>query len=177
VIEPLAISPKVLDLLKYGTPFRFCCSYQASYELPAVPYFLFDPKKHFIDLEDAAQTRRVVTLLSLLDDFDARSIVYDSEGSVWSFLYDRSKSSMGFVGRVLANTVYNPKREVVVSWSRVRQYGFQELREAYLDAVEADDDILTQHVEQEELQERVRRCIDFNDFVETWQWMNTDHDE
>ena len=80
------------------------------------------------------------------------------------------------LGRLLAHTVYNPVREVAVSWSPLRDYSFAELRDAYLDAAVNDDDVLTQFVEQSDLQRRIQESRNFEDLIETWRWMSTDHD-
>jgi hypothetical protein len=56
------------------------------------------------------------------------------------------------------------------------RHSVTELRDAYLDAVAHDDDILTQFVEQDTLRKRIQQCRSFQDLVETWQWMSTDHD-
>jgi len=51
-----------------------------------------------------------------------------------------------------------------------------ELRDAYLDAVAHDDDVLTQFVEQSELRQRIQESHSFEDLIKIWQWMCTEHD-
>lgn len=74
--------------------------------------------------------------------------------------------------RLLAE-VYNPSREVPVSYSKLRSYQFAELQGAYLDAVANDDDVLTRFVEAVQLTKRIKKCSTFRDVMETCQWMNT----
>src|SRR5882672_7606197 len=112
-------------------------------QLPTAPYFLLSPKKHSIDLCDTVQTRQRVSRLALLDGFDLDSIAYESKGLAWGFRFERPAGRPSVLGRLLAHTIYNPVRELDVSWFHLRDYSFAELRGAYLDAVVHDDDILT----------------------------------
>ena len=145
-------------------------------QLPQAPYFLSRRKEHYIDLCDTVQTRQRVSHLALLDDFDSDSIAYDSKGLAWSFHFEQPPARSALLGRLLAHTIYNPVREVAISWSQLRDYSLEELRDAYLDAVAHDKGILTQFVEPNELQQRIQQIRTFEDLVEIWQWMSTDHD-
>ncbi len=143
--------------------------------LPAAPYFQCYPKEHSIDLCDTVHTRQRVSHVALLDGFDLGSIVYDSKGLAWRFSFERPAARLSVLRRLLAHTIYNPVREVAVSWFRLHEYSFAELRDAYLDAIAHDDDVLTQFVEASDLQRRVQESQSFGDLVETWRWMDTDH--
>src|SRR6266700_1942127 len=143
-------------------------------QLPTAPYFQSSPKEHSIDLCDTVPTREHVSRLALLDGFDLDSIVYDSKGLAWSFRFEQPAVRPSVLGRLLAHTVYNPVREVAVSWSPLRDYSFAELRDAYLDAVAHDDDVLTQFVEQSELRQRIQESHSFEDLIKIWQWMCTE---
>jgi hypothetical protein len=61
----------------------------------------------------------------------------------------------------------------------LRDYDLEELVNAYVQAVNLDDDILTQFVDGEDIVRRLKKCKSFQDVVETWQWAgeDVDHEE
>jgi hypothetical protein len=140
---------------------------------PVTPYFLFCRKQHFIDLSESAEIGNRVSRLTLVSKWDSQCIVYDSAGTAWGFRFQSQRTNYTMFDRLLAE-IYNPVREVPVIWSVHHEYSIPEIQEAYLDALAHDDDILTQFVEAEELERRIRRCQDFQDLTETWHWMQTD---
>jgi hypothetical protein len=145
-------------------------------QLPAVPYFCCStPNTGYFDMVEEVKTKTRANQLALLGDGDSHTMVFDSEGVVWSFILERPNKNLGILSKVLAQ-VYNPSREVNVFWTRCRDYQFDELRTAYLQAIELDDDSLTQFVERDGLVERVEKCADFQSLVEVWKWACTDHD-
>jgi hypothetical protein len=141
---------------------------------PTAPYFSCNQKRHAIELSETLETRLPVSQSILVSDFDAEWVAFDAAGAVWSFHYERPPGGFSFITRLLTKTVMNPIREVAVSWTHLRSYQLSELRDAYLDAIEYDDDILTQFVERDELRRRVQQSQSFHDLVETWRWMETD---
>ena len=141
---------------------------------PTAPYFSCNLKRHAIEFSETIKTRASVSQLILVCDTDAEWVSFDAAGSAWSFHYERPPGGFSFVSRLLTKTVMNPIREVAVHWTRLRSYQLPELRDAYIDAIEHDDDILIQFVEREELRRRVQQSQSFRDLVETWRWMETD---
>jgi len=146
-------------------------------ELPSTPYFFWNARAHSIDLEHTAYTRTRMSHRALMDGHDSETVVFDSDGALWTFSLERPKEGLGKVARFLAHTLYNPTREVAWSWTKVRDYPLEELRIACLDAVEFDDDILTQFVERDALSERIRKCQTFNEILDTWEWLGIPHDD
>jgi hypothetical protein len=145
-------------------------------KLPAVPYFCCsNPNSGYFDMMNRVDTTVKASRLALLGDGDSHGVVYDSEGVVWNYRWERPKKRPGMWAEVIAQ-VYNPVSEVNVAWARVREYPFDELRKVYLEAVELDDDILTQFVDGDELTERIKRALDFFELVDVWNWSNTDQD-
>ena len=144
--------------------------------LPAVPYFCCsNPNTGYFDIVEQVETTVRATRLALLGAGDSHGVVYDSEGLVWNYRWERPKKRPGMWAEVIAQ-IYNPVLEVNVVWARIREYPFEELRKGYIDAVELDDDILTQFVDGEELMERIKQAVDFPALVEVWNWANSDHD-
>lgn len=144
-------------------------------QLPTAPYFVFNRKQHWIELTETAETRMAVNRLTLLSNWDQHCVVYDVDGVAWTFRFDRPASGFSILARLAAHIAYNPRHDVGIVWERIGPYSLSEVKDAYLDAVDHDDDILTQFVEPEALSERVRGCQTFRDLVETWRWMGTEH--
>lgn len=141
---------------------------------PQAPLFTVSQKPCFIDFQTEAETHTHVTRLSLVNNTDSEWLAFDAVGNVWSFSYERPAGGFSAFSRLLARSFYNPVSRVAVTWSQVRPYALDELRQHYLDAIAADDDILTQFVDPDELCARVRACSTFQDFVATWEWQSTD---
>jgi hypothetical protein len=141
---------------------------------PTAPYFSCNSKRHAIDFSQTVETRLPVSQSILVSDADAEWVTFDAAGGAWGFRYERPHGGFSFVRRLLTKTVSNPTREVALFWTHLRPYPLSELRDAYLDAIEHDDDILTQFVEREELLRRVQQSQNFHDLVETWRWMETE---
>jgi len=115
-----------------------------------------------------------VNRLALITNHDSRWNAYDCEGKLWGYRWERSSKRHSIVSRLLAHTIYDPCCMVAVSWTPIRDYRFDELRRLYLDAIADDDDILTQFVDGEELIERVSACVQFDELLKVWEWMETD---
>jgi hypothetical protein len=144
-------------------------------EQPATPFFLFDPKRHFIDLCEVMEIGGSVSRLTLVNGWDSRCIVYDSAGIAWGFRFAHSKKQYSWLDKLLAQ-FYNPVRHTTVTWHSRQSYSLSELQNAYLDALAHDDDILTQFVEEKDLRRQIQHSSTFSDLVETWHWMKTDSD-
>ncbi len=142
--------------------------------VPKAPLFTVCEKPCFVEFEPEAQTHAHVTRLALIQNADAGWLAYDAAGSVWGFRYDRPPGGFSALERLLAHTFYNPVSRVGITWEQLQPYSFDELRQHYLDAIAADDDILTQFVEPDELSARVRACSTFDQLVATWTWQSTD---
>ena len=142
--------------------------------LPSAPYFVCSGDKRYFELVEMVETSVMATQLALLDDRDSQNTAYDSEGVTWSFTWERPKMDRGFLSKLIAQ-VHNPARKVNVLWKRGRTYAFDALRTNYQKAINQDDDILTQFVEEEELLKRVADCRDFSSLVEVWNWASVDH--
>ncbi len=78
----------------------------------------------------------------------------------------RPPSGRGSVGSLI---------DVEVQWKDAKPYGIEELRRNFLDAVEHDDDILTQFVHREALFQRIRACESFEELVLVWEWLSAEH--
>lgn len=73
---------------------------------------------------------------------------------------------LGRLSKMLANTIYNPKLTVRYEYQSTGSYELPELRQALVDAIEKDDDILTQFHEADELKQRLNVAGTFDDIVD-----------
>jgi hypothetical protein len=83
--------------------------------------------------------------------------------------------SEDLVALLLANTVYNPRITVTILWREPKAYELQELKRAYSRAVDEDDDVLTQFVDAEQLQKKIGAARSFEELIDVYKWMETDH--
>ena len=72
---------------------------------------------------------------------------------------------IGPVARLLAATIHNPPVVVRVEYEVPRPYALGELRDTLIEALNADNDILTQRREATELRRRFRSAATFADLV------------
>lgn len=139
-------------------------------DFPAVPYFLFaKDDRGYIELIEKLEVRAKLSERALEGDADAQIIAYDAEGIAWSFRWTRPEVNRGFLGKVIAR-VQSPIHTVDLLWTALRPYAIEELRTAYVGAIEEDDDILTQFADRDELTRRVEACENFGQILEVWQW-------
>lgn len=125
---------------------------------PSPPYFEVSEKQHWIDCQFELAAQIECNLLALVTFRERDWKVYDAAGAVWSVRWERAVDSYPWFVRLLAHTFYNPRRTAKVTWTRIGEYELEDLRQAYLDAIKHDDDILTQWVDRDELNERVARA-------------------
>jgi hypothetical protein len=144
--------------------------------MPTAPCFIVGPRG-YISLESTIPEQQRIKLLGALSGFYESSVVYDSRGLRW-----RSKGVEIPLPRtwwtvLLANTVYNPWITITQHWHEPQPYQLQELKLLYLQAVDQDDDILTQFVEPEDLRQRISAARSFDELVAVYRWMESDHDD
>jgi len=144
--------------------------------LPSTPYFVVWRKWYAIEFRTEVETRAQVSHLALAKQTDLEGVAYDAASIAWHFRYARPANSHSLLFKVLAHTIHNPVRQVAVTWAPRGPYDLDELRDAYLHALSRDDDVLTQFVSGDELEVRIRSASTFQELVEVWKWMTTDHD-
>ena len=70
---------------------------------------------------------------------------------------------LGALSRMLAATVYNPRVQVQFEYERLERYVLDDLKAAFGAAVAADDDVLTQFHEPQELRDKLAAAASFAD--------------
>lgn len=116
-------------------------------------------------------------LLGQFSGFYAQIVAFDAAGKVWRVKELRSRYRKSWWLMPLVYTVFNPWIDVELLWEEPRAYRLEELKERYLEAVDQDDDILTQFVDAPELKSRIAAARSFDDLVKVYRWMRTDHSD
>jgi hypothetical protein len=70
------------------------------------------------------------------------------------------------LSRVLANTIYNPRLNVRYEYRSNGRYALSDLQQALGDALDKDDDILTQFHHSDDLKRRLSLAQSFDDVVD-----------
>jgi hypothetical protein len=92
-----------------------------------------------------------------------RLTLFDSDGFAWSVA--SVTPALSRLRRFLARTVYNPRLKVSIEFDEARPYQFDELRAKLTDLVSRDDDVLTQFIEQDELNALIRDAASFKELL------------
>jgi len=71
-------------------------------------------------------------------------------------------------------TIQKDQVDVPVQWTNEGTYTFEELRGKFIEAVNHDDDCMTQFVEREALLKRLNKCQTFQQLIDVWDWMSED---
>jgi len=141
---------------------------------PQGPCFITGADGYF-SFEEDYRSEGKGNLYGVLKGFFDTMTVYDAQGNKWKAKGVVSKYKRTWWWVLLANTVYNPRVTVRITWGEPRPYHLLDLKEVYVKAVEKDDDILTQFVEAGVLKERIGEARNFGALAEVYRWMATDH--
>jgi hypothetical protein len=136
---------------------------------PVVPVFLFDSLHSYAQLWETA--KESLTIARFLGPKQYEFLGYDADLTLWRVGW---KSPAFSLFQRIANIGRRSRLDVPVAWTKVGTYSIVELRNNFLKAVAHDDDVLTQFVEPEELNQRLGECETFSQFVEVWQWLSHD---
>ncbi len=141
---------------------------------PEGPCFEVGPNGYF-DFSLQYSSTKMWTALGAFSGFVEKSSVFDRDGRKWQTRAVKAPFEKSWWRVLLAHTVYNPRILVTVQWHAPRSYALDELKQAYLSAVDKDDDILTQFVEADELKKKIAAAQSFDSVIEVYRWMQTDH--
>ncbi len=120
----------------------------------------------FVDLiytEDSLSTTTVNALMS--NNQQEELIAYDHGMNKWSYVQTSNNVKNNFFNRLLAKTIYNPTVAVNVSWTHLGEYRLEELKKDLSEALEADDDILTQYADGETIKKELNQSKSFDEIV------------
>jgi hypothetical protein len=131
--------------------------------------------KGYFALEEPLNSLQQESLLNAFDRYADNFTIYDEKGLRWK--------TNGFKKPVQRHSwllfpftvLCSPWISVTYIWSEPTEYSLDELKAAYIRAVEMDDDILTQFVGAVELEKRIHHAHSFSELAEVYRWMRTDH--
>lgn len=132
---------------------------------PEFPLICIDPEL-FVDLVNTESFLSLSTAYSLISTNQREGpVVYDRAMNEWSYEQTSDRVKNNFFTRILAKTVYNPNIAVNVIWTYLGTYDLEELKKDLTDAVEADDDILTQYVDGDIIKNELSKQKTFDDVI------------
>ena len=89
--------------------------------------------------------------------------LYDQDGYLWNVkLHLKNKSKFEVIKKLL---FWFKKVSVIATWNRVRNYELIELKNQISNAIDNDDDVLTQFVEGEEFKRKVSGCNSYAQLI------------
>jgi len=143
---------------------------------PQGPCFEVGPEGYF-SFKPQYESTITATTLGALGGFAEKCTIFDRDGRRWAAKRVVSPIQKSWWRILLANTVYNPRVTVTILWHQPASFDLEELKQAYLKAVQQDDDILTQFVAADELEKRITRAQSFDELIEVYKWSEIDHSD
>jgi hypothetical protein len=120
----------------------------------------------YIELQEELPTIVEAKLLGLLRGFWTKSRMYAADGTVWRPVPVPGQMPVPSLAlRLLANTVYNPRRRVAVSYERDGRFTLDELKAQISGLVARDDDILTPFMDVTEIEQQLGQASRFTEVV------------
>jgi len=104
-----------------------------------------------IDISSELTSTRTLSLLAITESWWVGLRIYSENGTLLSMEPNIATVTSRFWSRLLANTVYNPTREMQFNYNSSGPYALASLKEDIQRCVNMDDDILTQFMELEEI--------------------------
>jgi hypothetical protein len=101
---------------------------------------------------------------------------FHRDGMRYEVLTATPSRSLLPLSKLLAATIYNPKLTVQYEFRSVGPYEIDDLKQAVADAIDKDDDILTQFHEADELKELLAEAKTFDRVLKVLRFAQTDPD-
>jgi hypothetical protein len=130
---------------------------------PIAPLFLCGADRDWIELKEIVATERILLRSATVKKYEF--LAYAADETKWNMRYESPGLS---IWTRLSQFTQTPKITVPLQWNRCGTYRIDELRAAFLQAVEHDDDVLTQFVERDDLITRLNAGATFGEFVRIW---------
>jgi hypothetical protein len=94
-----------------------------------------------------------------------RPLIIDSDDSVWQVTEISPNKPLNLLDKILAYTFYHPLLPVSFQLAKITDRPFDLIKDALGQAIDADDDILTQWSDADELKRAVREANSFDALV------------
>ena len=117
-------------------------------------------------LEDVLRPTVDATHLAILKQFWSGERFFRSDGVEFDAVPTNANlPSPSLIRRILAE-IYNPRRRVSLVYNEKGPYNLDEVKRLIMDCVSRDDDILTQFIEGDEIRDRLRDAVTFDEVVD-----------
>jgi hypothetical protein len=125
---------------------------------PTGQCFVSGPEGDFFYFDEDISSLHHTNLLNAFGRYAGKNRIYDAEGLKWKTDgYERPLEWPSWF-LVPFKVLCSPWISVTYVWSEPVEYSLEELKAVYINAVEMDDDILTQFVEADPLKKRIAQA-------------------
>ena len=115
-----------------------------------------------IELHDQLRPTVRTTTLAIASRWWETSLIYGPDGTLWRPCAADARLRLSLLTRLLAYTLYNPVRDVPMTYRTAGTYTLDDLKRRIAECVDNDDDVLTQFMEAAQIQDGLRRAKDFS---------------
>lgn len=118
----------------------------------------------FVELIHTEESLSASTVYALTSSSQREELIaYDDGMNKWSYEQTSDSVKNSFFNRLLAKTIYNPTVPVKVSWTHLGEYRLEELKKDLSEAIDSDDDILTQYADGETIKKELNKSKSFDE--------------
>jgi hypothetical protein len=105
------------------------------------------------------------TRLAVMKYESRRMVVLDADDDAWKVTRISTDPPLNALGRLLAHTIHNPKVPVRIELEPITLTPIDATRAALVQAIQADNDVLTQRSSAKELRNAVQHARSFREIV------------
>jgi hypothetical protein len=126
------------------------------------------------DTAESLEVERMTSAYGFLKPWWKGVSFFHRDGTRYEVLTATPSRRLPPMAKLLAATIYNPRFTVQYEFRSVGPYEIDDLRQAVADAIDRDDDILTQFHEADELKERLAEVKTFDGVLKLLRFAQTD---
>jgi hypothetical protein len=142
---------------------------------PTGPCFVVGARGYLDFEERFSSTQQEVGLRWALGIGRGVYSVYDANGLRWDLKHVESAYRRKWWLVLLARTGFAATIAATLRWHEPTEYSLEELRKAFMQAVDEDDDSLTQFAEARDIHQRVAVARSFAELADVFRWMQAEH--
>jgi hypothetical protein len=94
-----------------------------------------------------------------------KPLIIDSAESVWQIIEISPNKPLNLLDKILAYTFYHPLIPVIFQVNKITERPMDIIKDALIQAIDADDDILTQWTDADELKKVVKDANSFDSLI------------
>ena len=130
----------------------------------------------WIDTTESLEVERTTSAYGFHKPWWKGVSFFHRDGMRYEVLTATPSRSLWPLSKLLAATIYNPKFTVQYEFRSIGPYEVDDLKQAVADAIDNDDDILTQFHEADELKELLAEARTFDAVLKLLRFAQTDPD-